>query len=139
MNIILVALLSVSMWATAAAQNAVPDVSPSIVQVASFGFWQDGSQQGVYRAIVENQGFEHVDSRLWLEWVAEPVNAQGSPQVVGKVEVIEIRGWSVLVEPAQPALVQGTIRVAATNPHSLERRVFTIELSSVGKYRVVSQ
>ena len=134
----LVALLTVSSLVTAAAQERAPDVSPAIVQVVSGGYWEAGPQHGIYRAIVENQGFEHVSSRLWLEWVAEPDNAQAAHQVVGRVEVAEIgRGsWSVHVEPTQPPFAQGTLRVAATQTHSLEERVFTIELGSVGKYRV---
>src|SRR6186713_464278 len=96
----LVALLTVSSLVTAAAQDRAPDVSPAIVQVVSGGYWEAGPQHGIYRAIVENQGFEHVSSRLWLEWVAEPDNAQAAHQVVGRVEVAEIgRGsWSVHVE-----------------------------------------
>jgi hypothetical protein len=132
----LVALLAASVGAAASAQDAAPNVSPSIAQVASGGHWEAGAQRGAYRAIVENQGFEHVSSRLWLEWIAEPTNSQVSQQVVAKVEVAEVRGWSVRVEFAQPP---STLRVAATNPHSLEERVFTVELGGAVKYRVLSQ
>ena len=135
----LVALLAFSSFVAAAAQDRAPNVSPTIVQVVSGGYWEAGPQHGIYRAIVENQGFEHVSSRLWLEWVAEPDDTQAAHQVVGRVEVAEIsRGsWSAHVEPAQPPFAQGVLRVAATQTHSLEQRVFTIELGSVGKYRVV--
>ena len=140
MKTISVALLAVSSWITVAAQDGAPNVSPAIVQVVSGGYWEAGSQHGMFRAIVENQGFEHVSSRLWLEWVAEPDDAQAANQVVTRVEVSEISRdfWSVHVEPAEPPFAQGILRVSATQTHSLEERVFTIDLGSVGEYRIVS-
>jgi hypothetical protein len=61
-------------------------VRPDVASVVSGGYWITQGQAGTYRVVVINSGFEHVSSRVFVEWVAEPKSAKDEPTVVAVVE-----------------------------------------------------
>jgi len=69
--------------AIALAQVNVP---AGVESVTSGGYWTSGGVSGRYRIIVVNSGFEAVTSRLFVQWVREPVDAASESEVVATVE-----------------------------------------------------
>jgi ribosomal protein L11 methylase PrmA len=78
-NILATVLLSLA----AVTSGGVP---PDVVSVVSGGYWESGGNSGTYRVVVVNSGFEHVTSRVFVEWVSEPRSARDSARVVSAVE-----------------------------------------------------
>ena len=72
------ALITASLPLSALAQGGV---APDVESVISGGYWEDGAQSGRYRVVLVNSGFEHVTSRLRVEWVREPRSANASPEL----------------------------------------------------------
>lgn len=119
-------------------ESVAPEVPPTIVAVVSGGVWQAGDSHGFFRVIVENQGFEHIHSVLWLEWVVAG-SRDSQPRVASRVRVDELSmgNWSLGIEPATPTFSANRLLVSGTNPFTLEEQVFSVEFSAVGKYKVV--
>jgi len=78
--VLAVAFLCVSV---ALAQSGVP---PEVSSVVSAGYWQANGQSGTYRVVVTSQGWEHVTSRVLVEWLAEAKELGQSPTVLSVVE-----------------------------------------------------
>lgn len=78
------ALLLVGIALTAVATHAAPEsaLPPDVVQVRTAGYWKNGSREGAYRAVVVQEGWEHVWSRLRVEWVAAPSSRGGNFEIV---------------------------------------------------------
>ena len=77
--ILLLLLLPLS----ALSQTRVP---PEVDSVVSGGYWESGSDSGQYRVVVVNSGFEHVTSRIIVEWLRGPASTGTAPEVVASVE-----------------------------------------------------
>nr|WP_298424589.1 hypothetical protein [Hylemonella sp.] len=61
-------------------------VAPDVDSVVSGGYWESGNDSGHYRVIVVNSGFEHVTSRVYVEWLRGPGSPDAKPSVVASVE-----------------------------------------------------
>ena len=42
---------------------------PEVSAVASGGWWSSGSTEGIYRVVLVDQGFEHVVTKAYLQWI----------------------------------------------------------------------
>lgn len=65
------------------AQSAVP---AEVVSVASAGYWQSDGRSGQHRVVLVYEGWEHVTTRMYVEWVAEPKSRNEEPEVVATIE-----------------------------------------------------
>ncbi|RJG04729.1 hypothetical protein D3870_00685 [Noviherbaspirillum cavernae] len=61
-------------------------LTPEVESVASGGYWENGNDSGRYRVIVVNSGFEHVTSRIIVEWLRDPKATDSAPVVVASIE-----------------------------------------------------
>ena len=61
-------------------------VAPGVYGVVSGGYWAAQERAGHYRVVVVNSGFEHVTSRVFVQWVAGPLSASEAPTVIASVE-----------------------------------------------------
>jgi hypothetical protein len=68
---------------SALAQSYVP---ADVENVVSGGYWENGGESGRYRVVVLNSGFEHVTSRVVVEWLREPRAPNAVADVVASVE-----------------------------------------------------
>ncbi|TCU29235.1 hypothetical protein EV130_102415 [Rhizobium azibense] len=67
----------------------------NVVSVIEGGHWQeDGAGEGSYRIIVVNQGFEHVSSRVVVEWKSVPTET-GEAKIVHSVELVKGGFYSI--------------------------------------------
>jgi hypothetical protein len=83
LRILSAALTALAFAGTAPAQTAVP---PQIASVVSGGYWSAQGRAGTYRVVVVNHGFEHVASRVFIEWLADPRSPAEEPAVIDTVE-----------------------------------------------------
>jgi hypothetical protein len=97
-------------------------VDPSITDIVSGGHWAAAGQEGYYRIIIRTGGYEHVNSELTVEWLAERRDA--GPIVVRSLTVKELRinrldhpkidqylkGWRVWVQQTDTHRDPGSTR-----------------------------
>ena len=65
-----------------------PLVPPNVTSVITLGYWQHAGQAGTYRVITTTEGWEHVWSRVFVEWLPEPTQSNPSAQPFRVVEVL---------------------------------------------------
>jgi len=126
---------------SAAALSATAPVTPliplDIAQVLSGGSWWSKGAHGSFRVIVREQGWEHVTSRVFVEWVTEPSTRELPPAVLVASEIQELRTSGCSVEASlEPSVTGATLRVAGSNAYTLEKCSFTVDLQSPGHYKV---
>ncbi|SCX73375.1 hypothetical protein [Variovorax sp. EL159] len=123
--------------APATARVAAPEVPPQVDTVAAGGEWRSARDSGVLRIVIVHQGFEHVHSRLWIEWLA--VGERGTPRRVARVLVKELsNGMNVIdVGNRRETFQDGRIRLRATHTYSHESSDITIETGKPGQYKLL--
>jgi hypothetical protein len=119
--------------------NAVSDVEqlPASIEAAvSGGYWKSGDKDGRYRVVVVNGGFEHVHSKVFLQWVTGPTSerVQSILLSVPVREINESNFWSVGVPEFVTKMRE--ISLHATNSYTLEEATFVIKPGVAGKYEI---
>ena len=137
-----------AMFGTSASQAAprskASGVPSSVESVVSGGYWEAGNGHGRYRVIVENIGWEHVTSRVYIEWIAERPHEQRLAVVATAVLDELVHNWSIGSAKIRPSKGAGplksgaTLELPATNAYDLRERKFVLELEGPGHYRVRS-
>jgi hypothetical protein len=94
--------------------QADSDVPASVHSVTSGGYWEAKGRAGIYRVVVINQGYEHVTSRVLVQWLQEPSSPNEETKVVSSVEPElpfgnDIASLSASLEPLAPGQVQVVI------------------------------
>lgn len=89
-------------------------VPPEVVSVESGGYWESDGRSGSYRVVVTNHGFEHVTSRVVVEWVADPESPREGPVIVAAVEPPlpfgnGVASLSATLDPVGPGHVRITL------------------------------
>jgi hypothetical protein len=134
-QILAAGLMTVSAGAADAQANA-PTVPTQVTIVASGGEWSSASATGTLRVIVLDEGFEHVHSKLWLEWLT--VGKRGQRRLAARALVKELsNGFAALSLDARHETFEGPrVQLRATNPYSLDDKGVTIEAGTPGQYKV---
>jgi hypothetical protein len=73
------------------------DVPGAVSQVVSWGHWARDGLEGHLRLIVVGGGFEHVSSRVMLQWVAQSKSRESFPFVKLQIPIHEINNVGVWV------------------------------------------
>ncbi len=100
---------------------------PTISFIQTGGYWQSGKQDGLYRVVVTSGGFEHVASRLYVQWIATDQDRR-EHKTVRTVEIKDI-GYAVAISPAARLVGSKTalIELSITRRDGKrERRVVTL-------------
>lgn len=120
------------------AESDTPKLAPEVEFVVSGGHWQSGDQEGRYRVLVINSGWEHVHSKVFLQWISTGTQEQQDPSILFSVPIQEINEspvWSVGV-PEFPHDTE-QIKLRATNSRNLkEQLLFNITPQAGGKYQI---
>lgn len=121
----------------AAAGRAAPEVPVQVSAVATGGEWTSPKGSGVLRVVIADEGFEHVHSRLWIEWLA--TSERGAPRRVAQVFVKELSNGMAVLRPGDPREMfqRDRIRLRATHTYSQDISDITIEAGSPGHYRLL--
>lgn len=120
----------------AAAGRAAPEVPVQVSEVATGGEWTSPKGSGVLRVVIADEGFEHVHSRLWIEWLA--TSERGAPRRVARVFVKELSNGMAVLRPGDPREVfqRDRIRLRSTHTYSQDISDITIEAGTPGHYRL---
>ena len=70
------------------AMAQAPSLPPEIDRVTTLGWWQSGSTAGTYRVVTTTQGWEHLWSRVFVEWLPEPASREEARKPISVVELI---------------------------------------------------
>jgi hypothetical protein len=129
-----------------AAQTTLPDdpfitaLPASVSLVSSGGGWVDGKETGTYRVVVVTEGWDHLQSRLYIQWLAED-DAQQKLTLVATAHVSEVRMGVVTGANFEPG-VDGNgvrLRISLLNSHSMEEREVELLLGAKGNYTLADQ
>jgi hypothetical protein len=136
-----IAIAISSAGATAAhARTDGPAVPPQVSTVATGGEWNAGKSGGALRVVIVQEGFEHVHSKLWLEWIA--IGERDERRLAARVLVKELSNGfsSVRLDDRREAFSGSQIRLRTANPYSTEdNQDVTIEAGKPGQYKIVLQ
>lgn len=115
-----------------------PELSPQIENVVSGGYWKTESQDGRYRIIVVNSGWEHVTSQVFIEWLAT-IPEQRKVDAIKSVPVKELNnGFLSVGRPEMLEIgVNPIVGFTAVNSYSNETIELNIKLGLPGSYQVV--
>ena len=141
-SIVACAILLASLGASPAfSQNdpfeAAENVPAGIHYVTAGGAWQQGSEEGFYRAVVVTGGVEHVSHRLFIQWLRINAETQGY-ELVRTVNVKELNlghGHVLDVRPASAKIGQFRIDVSARKRGGGVKK-FAVTLEDDGTYQI---
>jgi hypothetical protein len=130
---------AISMATAVHAQTNGPAVPPQVSTVATGGEWSSARAGGTLRLIIVNQGFEHVHSKLWLEWLT--VDERGKSRLAARVLVKELSsGFAVVrLDPRRETFSGLRIQLRAANPYSSDDSEVTLEAGKPGQYKMISE
>lgn len=132
-TILALSMLMAAPGGNEADNNTCPAVTGAVVEVASGGFWREHDRRGRLRLIVEEVGWEHLGSRVWLEWIWE-VGDEQRLRVVARKEILELpadlRYSNIRIRPSK----QGNIVTLVGRPSTGPSRRFTLTANAPGTY-----
>ena len=120
-----------SLAAEASFINSALRLAPNISSVTSCSN-PDGS--GEYRTVIFSQGFEHVSSEVYIQWLEWN---QDGPRLLESVLVAELSSglWSV-GEPMVVSRKRCSMQLAATHTYRSESARFVLQPAGRGKYSI---
>jgi hypothetical protein len=111
-----------------------PVVPVSVVEMTTGGFWRTSEDRGRYRVIVETQGWEHLGSRVFLQWIAERPNER-KLVVVASLLLSELPDNATVAPPRLIGTKSGTmLHVEPGGGPTEKSRTFVFSLGEPGKY-----
>ena len=119
-------------------QAGSPVVDPAISFVTTGGYWKDDGQDGVYRIVVRQGGYEHTSSQVTAQWVAGPTSENAQATILRSIELVA-GGFFSFGEPRLTRISDG-VRMSLTgvDTHQPDRKVGCIfELNSAGRKRTI--
>jgi hypothetical protein len=101
------------------------------------GQWQKGEQEGFYRVLVISGGFEHVISRLYIQWIALDQDNR-EYKLVRTVDVKELNGGgSSVLKPSPKFADKGNWTIAvAVGSRDGKNATRTITVRPDGGYSI---
>ncbi len=120
----------------------LPDVPPEVVSVVTTGHWQSGQATGQYKIIVTTEGWEHLWSRAFVEWLPDPADPNAARKAVAISELIPPigRGTAVFEVTANQVKAGGlvvTIRATANQLPGAKPQVFVFIANTPGHVELV--
>jgi hypothetical protein len=119
-------------------------VAPEVTSIATVGRWHGKSATGSFRVVVVRDGWEHVWSRVYVEWLQDPVDRESPTR--GPVNVQELippgiaQGTAVLQATARsskPGALEIIVRATSNMEAGTKSQVFVYEAASPGVTRLI--
>jgi hypothetical protein len=108
----------------------------NVASVVSGGAWTGPSGVGTYRIIVLTEGFEHVASALYIQWLqADPEQRQLVVRATRLVKELH-PGFVSLGSPELRCSSKCEVAIAGTNSYSLDKGRWIIALGPPSEYSV---
>ena len=121
---------------TAAPAHAALD--PEIEFVVTGGSWDRGDQSGHYRIVVRNTGFEHVSSRVHVEWLATNPDSGTFVRASVKIDTIPGGMYSIGLPALERRAGAFELVLSGTHTYALNERKWRFALGEPGAVRTVS-
>lgn len=141
--------LTLTVTTSAWGGNAAPKVRPQVAEavaadavgvtadvstVHTGGAWSERDKEGTYRVIITDRGFDHVKSKLYLQWlVQEP--EEGLPQVRATVAFAafnEMPVYNLDISEWKPQMNRLRVELSAYNSYSGAKCRFIVEAMTPG-------
>lgn len=128
---------------TAVHPDPVPLIEPNVVSVQTLGRWESGPNTGQYKVVVTTEGWEHVWSRVFVQWLPDPISPDADWKVAANVELVPPGAPGVMVLQAT-ATVRGKSRLLVTvraTPNQglselgVKKAVYRFEATTPGKVK----
>jgi hypothetical protein len=119
--------------AVAVAADAV-GVAADVSTVRTGGAWSEGENQGQYRVIITDRGFDHIVSKLYLQWL-EQEPEEGVPQVRATVAFAafnEMPVYNLDIAEWKPQTNRLRVELTAYNSYSGAKCRFIVEAIAPG-------
>jgi hypothetical protein len=95
-----------------------PRLPREVVGVTTLGYWQTASQSGTYRVVVTQNGWEHVWSQVFVQWLPEPKSRDAAEPPITVAELL-------------PPVAQGAFVLEASSKHGRKNEILvTIQATS---------
>src|SRR5947208_6198917 len=122
-------LLSRAIGADGQFRDAASHLAPDVSSLTSC---RDPSGSGQFRVVVVNQGFEHVSSEVYVQWIEW--NEDG-PRLLESVLVKELSSgfWSV-GKPVMTSRKNCSMQLEAAHTYTSEDARFVLRAAGRGKY-----
>ena len=144
--------LALTVAASAWGDNAVPKtqaqvaadtivVTADVSTVRTGGSWSEGENQGQYRVIITNRGFDHIVSKLYLQWLVQKPE-EGVPQVRATVAFSafnEMPVYNLDISEWKPQSNRLQIELTAYNSYSGAKCRFIVEAMAPGVATLIDQ
>jgi hypothetical protein len=114
-----------------------PKLPGEIAHVVTGGWWTDSADaDGRFRIVVVSGGWEHVSSRVYLDWLRADEDSLGLV-LQTQVLVSEIEEGVWVVGPPTLSCEGGRCEASliGTNTYTQEKRGWRLELYGPGRYR----
>ena len=126
-----------------AEEPAPPIVPISVQSVMSGGYWKEGNRSGTYRVVIEQQGWEHLWSRLFVEWITEPRGRNDAQTVLAVIEpTLPFGQGTTLLEAKIRRLGVGRLEIVVDGiPNGLtsKRARVVLEAGAPGHVKLLSR
>ncbi len=96
----------------------VAALNPDLVAVVRGGEWTYAGRSGTYRLVVVSSGYEHVTSRLYVQWVEDPAGRDTPPRIVATKNVLGASLFSLGVPVISRSQGRWQATVDGANSHS---------------------
>jgi len=126
--------------AAAVAADAV-GVTTDVLTVRTGGAWSEGEKQGQYRIIITNRGFDHIVSKLYLQWL-EQEQEEAVPQVRATVAFAafnEMPVYNLDIAEWKSQANRMRVELTAYNSYSGAKCRFIVEATAPGAATLIQQ
>jgi hypothetical protein len=120
---------------------AQPSVPATIESVNSGGYWATPEHRGRYRVVMVNEGYEHVYSRVFVEWVADPRSSSSRAKVIKSTQVPQLfSGTPVSLSAVLIPLGENSVEIKLDGVNSItqERVSASVVATHPGQVSVVA-
>lgn len=135
-------LLTFATCCVSAQHVAVP---PEVTTVSTLGRWSSGTVSGSYRLLVVRDGWEHVWTRVYVEWLPDPTDRDAKPPEPARIQELippaVAQGSAVLEATARtkgPGLLEVSVSATSNMQIGAEAKRFVFVAREPGVVRLVS-
>ena len=126
-----------SAGSSAVATESDPLIAPTNPYLTFTGIvdeWRDEKREGFVRIAILDLGWEHVVSRVWLQWIERGSDDASGNTIVATTEVRELSRWVTVTPPTLPKTARTTLLIAGTHSFANCNFIFQVQATSIGKY-----
>lgn len=131
---------------TSASRTAVPAtcvpsdsvLDPQVAFVVTGGSWQRGKESGGYRIVVRSAGFEHVSSRVTVEWLEANPDAGTFVRASVELETIPTGLYSIALPNVEQLDGRAELVLSGSHAYAYTERGWRFALGEPNVVRTIS-